>query len=141
MGSELSPYTVNLPARRGGGETPSFLRLAGRMTTLAGAAMALKEGLWVLKHRMEKDADRHQALAGMCAEAEVEPKFTALIETAAQMLRAVAEASGDLAGAADQMQTNAQAFGNAHESEYRGVYEAVQASGVQQARPGFYRHR
>ncbi|MFE1576254.1 conjugal transfer protein TraB [Streptomyces fradiae] len=138
--TELEPYVpAGLPAERG--SRPSFLRLAGRITTLTGAALALKEGLWVLKTRMEKDANDADRLAEQCAEAEVEPRFTALITDAASSLRAVAEASGELAGAADTMEANARAFGDAHESEYRGVYEAVKASGVQQAKPGFYETR
>ena len=134
--SELVPYTPKLPER---GDRPSFLRLAGKMATLTGAAMALKEGLRLLQRRMEKDADDARRLSELCAEAEVEPRFTALIEAASESLRNVAEASGDLAGAADQLEANARAFGDAHETEYRAVYEAVKASGVQQARAGFYR--
>ncbi|MDV9191586.1 conjugal transfer protein TraB [Streptomyces sp. SR27] len=138
--TELEPYTAaGLPAESSG--RPSFLRLAGRITTLVGAAAALTEGLWVLKRRMEKDADAADRLAEQCAEAEVEPRFTALITDAASALRAVAESSGELAGAADVMAANARDFGDAHDREYRGVYEAVQSSGVQQAKPGFYEVR
>jgi hypothetical protein len=136
--SELVPYTPKLP-ERSGGERPSFLGLAGRIAWLTASALALKEGLWVLRRRMEKDADDAERLSEMCAVAEVEPRFTALIHEAGGALRQVAEASGDLAGAADEMETNARGFKDAHETEYRGVYEAVQASGVRQAKPGFYR--
>jgi hypothetical protein len=139
MGAEIEPYTARLPERSSG--TPSFLRLTGRMSTLTAAAMALKEGLWLLKRRMEADADDGDRMAELCTEAQVEPRFTGLIHEAAGALRAVAEASGEVADAADQMETNARAFGDAHEAEYRGVYEAVNASNVQQAKPGFYRTR
>ncbi|PZT74497.1 MULTISPECIES: conjugal transfer protein TraB [unclassified Streptomyces] len=138
--TELEPYVpAGLPERSGG--RLSFLSLAGRITTLTGAALALKEGLWMLRRRMEKDADGLDRLAEQCGTAEVEPRFTALMTDAASALRAVAEASGELAGAADSMEADARAFGDAHEAEYRGVYEAVKASGVQQAKPGFYETR
>ncbi|RSR92825.1 conjugal transfer protein TraB, partial [Streptomyces sp. WAC00469] len=39
----------------------------------------------------------------------------------------------------DQMASAADGLASAHEREYRGVYEAVKASGVRQAKPGFYR--
>ncbi|MDN3262906.1 conjugal transfer protein TraB [Streptomyces sp. CSDS2] len=136
--TELVPYTPK-PIVKGG--RLSFLTLAARLTTLTAQALALKEGLYVLKHRMEKDAKDADRIAEMCAEAEVEPRFTSLITEAATALRKVAEAAAGLAAAADQMESNARAFRNAHDSEYRGVYEAVRTSGVRQAKPGFYRKR
>ncbi|WP_406127999.1 conjugal transfer protein TraB [Streptomyces sp. NBC_00989] len=136
--SELVPRPANLPATTG---KPSFTRLAARMVALTTAALALKEGLWSLKRRMESDAEKADRLADMCTEAEVEPQYTALITEAGTALRAVANASGELAAAADTVQTNSQGLHDAHQGEYRGVYEAVNASGVQQAKPGFYRTR
>lgn len=138
MAAELEPYTVRLPDR---GVKPSFLRLAARVTTLTAAALALKEGLWLLKRRMEHDADDSDTLAEQCAAAEVEPRFTGLVHEAGTALRVVATASGDVASAADLMEYQARGFGEAHQSEYRGIYEAVNASGVRQAKPGFYRTR
>ncbi|MET8945447.1 conjugal transfer protein TraB [Streptomyces sp. NPDC004542] len=136
--TDLVPYTPR-PLAKGG--RLSFITLAARMTALTGQALALKEGLYVLKRRMEKDAGDQDRIADMCAEAEVEPKFTGLINEAASRVRKVAEAADGVSGAADQMETNARAFKDAHETEYRGVYEAVQASGVRQAKAGFYRKR
>lgn len=136
--TDLVPRIAHLPERA---ETPSFLRLSGRIATLTASALALKEGLHVLRKRMETDADDAAHLAELCVAAEVEPRFVGLIEEASQALRAVAAASGDLAGAADQMHAAAGEVGDAHQREYRGVYEAVRASGVRQARPGFYRTR
>ncbi|GAA3244984.1 conjugal transfer protein TraB [Streptomyces lavendulae] len=141
-GAALEPHRVRLPARRGGdGRTPSFLALAGRLAMLSAAALVLKEGLWALKHRMERDAKRADRLAEMCAAAEVEPGFTALIHEAGRALRAVADASAELADAADEMEFSARDTAAAHQAEYGGVYEAVNASGVRQAKPGFYRSR
>ncbi|GAA1017173.1 conjugal transfer protein TraB [Streptomyces thermogriseus] len=138
--SDLVPRPVNLPSAQGGG-APSFTQLAARTAALTASALALKEGLWALQRRMERDADQADQLADLCTAAEVEPKFTALITEAGAALRAVAEASGDLARTADQVQHDAQELHDAHDQEYRGVYEAVNASGVRQARPGFYRTR
>lgn len=137
--SDLVPSTDNLPARRGG--TPTFTALAGRTAALTAAALALKEGLWALQRRMRHDAEQAGLLADLCTAAEVEPRFTALIQEGGSALRAVADASLDLARTADQVQHDSQGLHDAHQQEYRGVYEAVNASGVQQARPGFYRTR
>ncbi|MEU0289913.1 conjugal transfer protein TraB [Streptomyces sp. NPDC006147] len=137
--SDLVPRPANLPAARGG--SPSFTRLAARTAALTASALALKEGLWSLQRRMERDADHADMLADLCVAAEVEPKFTGLINEAGTALRAVATASADLARTADQVQHDSQHLHDAHQQEYRGVYEAVNASGVQQARPGFYRTR
>ncbi|MFC8408615.1 conjugal transfer protein TraB [Streptomyces griseoincarnatus] len=137
--SDLVPRPSHLPAARGG--SPSFTRLAARTAALTASALALKEGLWSLQRRMRHDADQADHLADLCVAAEVEPRFTGLINEAAEALRAVAEASGDLARTADQVQHDSQDLHDAHQQEYRGVYEAVNASGVRQAKPGFYRTR
>ncbi|CAL9617886.1 hypothetical protein SUDANB58_05765 (plasmid) [Streptomyces sp. enrichment culture] len=137
--SDLVPRPAHLPAARGG--TPSFTRLAARTAALAASALALKEGLWSLQRRMERDADHADMLADLCTAAEVEPRFTGLITEAGAALRAVAQASAEVARTADQVQHDARGLHDAHQSEYRGVYEAVNASGVRQAKPGFYRTR
>jgi hypothetical protein len=136
--TEIVPRDVHLPDRT---ETPSFTRLAGRLVTLTAAAYRLKEGMADLQRRMEADADTAVRLAEQCQQAEVEPRFVALVLEASGALRAVAEASGSLADAADQMVTGARGLHDAHQAEYQGVYEAVRASGAQQAKPGFYRTR
>ncbi|MFE2314157.1 conjugal transfer protein TraB [Streptomyces sp. NPDC059441] len=143
--SEIEPYKAPaVPAISTGGGALSFMRLLGSMVTLVGQAVALKEMAHLLKRRMEKDADDHDKISDMCAEAEVEPYFTGLITDAGTALREVANASGELSSAADDLATNAKAFGSAHKTEYQGIYEAVQAAkrrGIRQARPGFYRTR
>jgi hypothetical protein len=137
--SDLVPRPTHLPAARGG--APSFTGLAARTAALTASALALKEGLWSLKRRMERDASHADMLADLCTAAEVEPRFTGLITEAGTALRAVAEASAEVARTADQVQHDSQDLHDAHQQEYRGVYEAVNASGVRQARPGFYRTR
>ncbi|SHN34599.1 conjugal transfer protein TraB [Actinacidiphila paucisporea] len=132
---------VHLPSGAGDGSDNGFLSLARRVTTLAAAALMLKEGLFVLKARMERNSGTARRLSEMCGVAEVEPKYTAQILEVSGALQRVAQASGDLAATADDMQIKAQGFNSAHQSEYRGIYEAVNASGVRQAKPGFYRVR
>lgn len=138
------------PARRAGrgagvaravGGALNFLTLAARITALSADALRLKENLWALQRRMEENAGRARTLSEMCDAAEVEAQYTALIMEASTALQRVAEASGELAETADVMEANARGFNDAHETEYRGVYEAATASGVQQPKPGFNRVR
>ncbi|MEW2553680.1 conjugal transfer protein TraB [Streptomyces zhihengii] len=138
--SDLAPTSPSLPAADGG-RAPGFRGLTARVATFTASAIALTEGLWRLRRQMEVDADDADQLAEMCTRAEVEPRFTALIQEAGGSLRAVATASGEMAEAADQMATAADDLAASHDREYRGVYEAVQSSGVQQAKAGFYRTR
>jgi hypothetical protein len=119
----------------------NFLTLAARVTALSAAALRLKENAWALQRHMEDNAGKAQTLSEMCDAAEVEPQYTALIMESSKALRRVANASGELADTADVMETHARGFNDAHESENRGVYEAVQASAVRQPKPGFNRVR
>lgn len=118
---------------------PSFRRLAGRLTILAASAARLTEGLWRLRRQMERDAKDCEVISEQCAQAEVEPRFTNLVLDAADALADVAKASGALAAGAEDLADAADDLARAHRSEYTGIYEAVQHSGVQQAKPGFYR--
>ncbi|MEV7253306.1 conjugal transfer protein TraB [Streptomyces cyaneofuscatus] len=122
-----------------GGGGLGFLALAGRTAKLAASALFLKEGMHQLRSHMEANSTAALRLSEMCAQAEVEPRFTSMIEDVSTALTGVAEASGDMVNAADSVDTDARGFNNAHESEYRPGYEASNASGVQQAKPGFYR--
>lgn len=131
--SEIVPVTS--------GSGNGFLALSWRVVALSTAALHLKEGMYLLKRHMETNATAARNLSEMCAAAEVEPQYTAQILEASQALTRVAEASGDLAATADAMESDARGFNSAHEREYRGIYEAVNGSGVQQAKPGFYRVR
>jgi hypothetical protein len=118
-----------------------FMSLAARVTALSTAALQLKEGMHLLQRHMENNSAKARTLSEMCGAAEVEPRYTAQILEVSQALTRVAEAAGDLASTADATETNARGFNNAHQAEYRGIYEASNASGVQQARPGFYQTR
>ncbi|MFE8950083.1 conjugal transfer protein TraB [Streptomyces sp. NPDC007856] len=133
----------NLPAIPGvGGGASSgngFLALSGRTAQLAAAALFLKEGMHLLKAHMRANANAASRLSEMCDAAEVEPHFTSQIMDVSTALHGVAEASGEMVNAADRVDADARGFNQAHDTEYRGVYEAVNGSGVQQAKPGFYR--
>ncbi|MFC8707344.1 conjugal transfer protein TraB [Streptomyces anulatus] len=137
----------NLPAIPGMNNTVAssvgsglgFLALAGRIAKLAASALFLKEGMHLLRSHMEANSTAALRLSEMCGQAEVEPRFTSMIEDVSTALTGVAEASGDMVNAADSVDTDARGFNNAHESEYRPGYEASNGSGVQQAKPGFYR--
>lgn len=115
----------------------NFVTLALRIMALAAAAAILKEQLHLLKARMHHDAQRARRLSGHLGQAGVDAHFQALtIEVAAAFDR-VAEASGELADAADGMEAAANNVRDAHETEYRGIYEVAQASPYAQPKPGF----
>ncbi|MGW0607801.1 conjugal transfer protein TraB [Streptomyces sp. NPDC002640] len=123
----------------GAGSGNGFLALAGRTAKLAASALFLKEGMHLLRSHMRANANAAMRLSEMCGQAEVEPRFTSMIEDTSAALTAVAEASGEMVNAADSVDTDARGFNNAHDREYRPGYEASNGSGVRQAKPGFYR--
>lgn len=137
----MSDNLPALPGMSGGGASSGngFLALSGRTAALASAALFLKEGMHLLRVHMRANANAAMRLSEMCGAAEVEPHFTSMIEDASTSLTAVAEASGEMANAADSVDTDARGFNSAHDREYRPGYEASNGSGVQQAKPGFYR--
>lgn len=115
----------------------NFVVLSARFLALAAAAMWLKENLHLLKAHMHRDAATARRLSEMCHAAGVDPYFIGLILEASAAFDRVAEASGVLADAADQMEANARFVKDAHETEYRGVFEVAQASPYDQPKPGF----
>jgi hypothetical protein len=140
-GSELATTTGSQPERLtwGGAITGilNFVSLSLRIMALAAAAALLKEQLHLLKARMHDDAARARRLADHLHQARVDTRFQAqAIEVAAAFER-VAEASGELAQAADGMEAAAGGVRDAHEAEYRGIYEVRQASPYAQPLPGF----
>lgn len=119
----------------------SFTALASRVVALTTAALRLKHGMAQLQADMRANSALAQRTAEMCEQAEVEPRFTTLIQEVATEFAAVATASGDMVSAADVAATRAASFRDAHQGEYGGIYDAVRTSGVRQAKPGFYRTR
>ncbi|MEU7206142.1 conjugal transfer protein TraB [Streptomyces sp. NPDC045470] len=137
MSQELVPRDDSGLAAVANTDGLGFFTLLTEVTALTSRALLLKEKVWAWQRRMEKDADAASHMSEMCDAAEVAPQFTALILDGSGALRKVADASGDLAQRADDMQHDAQNLGDAHQNEYGGIYEAVQTMGVQQPKPGF----
>ena len=136
----MSDNLPAIPGMTGGASSGNgFLALAGRTAKLAASALFLKEGMHLLRSHMKANANAAMRVSEMCDQAEVEPRFTSMIMDVSTHLNAVAEASGEMVNAADSVDTDARGFNNAHDSEYRPGYEASNGSGVQQAKPGFYR--
>ena len=141
----------NTPAPTHDGDRPTwsgvlfgilnFVTLAARVMALAAAAALLKEQLHLLKQRMHHDAARARTLADHLQQAGVDARFQAQTLEVAAAFERVAEASGELAQAADQMEADAHGVRDAHQSEYGGIYEAAQASPYAQPKPGFNRVR
>jgi hypothetical protein len=115
----------------------NFLTLTARIAALTTAALHLKEQMHAQIRDTEANAEKVRAVAEMCDAAGVEPQFTALILESSTALRRVPEAARDVAETADRTELHARQFGDAHEAEYRGIHEAVNASGVQQPKAGF----
>lgn len=146
-GSEVAAQSGDVPATQGdvapttwGGAISgilNFITLGLRVMALAIAAALLKEQLHVLKARMHRDAARARRLSEQLAQAGVDPAFQVQALEVAAAFERVAQASGELVGAADQMEANAQFVKDAHDSEYGGIHEAVNASPYRQPKPGF----
>lgn len=115
----------------------NFVTLAARIAALATAAALLKEQLHLLKARMHDDAARARRLTDHLHQAGVDTRFQAQTLEVAAAFERVAEASGELAHAADGMEANAGAVRDAHQAEYGGIYEVRQASPYAQPKPGF----
>ncbi|WP_330328195.1 conjugal transfer protein TraB [Streptomyces pseudovenezuelae] len=136
-----------VPASSGEGDRPTwggviygilnFITLAARVAALAAAAALLKEQLHLLKARMHRNAQRARTLAGHLHQARADARFQAQSLEVAAAFERVAEASGEVANAADQMEMNAQFVKDAHQAAYGGIYEVRQASPYEQPKPGF----
>lgn len=134
---DIEQYNAHLPQQGSG--TPSFAVLAVRLASLTTSALALKANLGLLRARIVDDAGRVTRDAELCAEAEVDPRYVEQMMQAAELWRAVVTAAAEVEACADDMAAHARGTEQAHETEYRGIYEAVRAGGVRQARPAFYR--
>jgi len=147
--SEVAASGDNAPVPASGGavERPTwsgaiygilnFVTLAARITALAMAAALLKEQLHLLKARMRRNAQRARRLAGHLHQAGADARFQAQSLEVAAAFERVADASGEVANAADQMEMNAQFVKDAHQSQYGGIYEYRQSSPYAQPKPGF----
>lgn len=119
----------------------NFVTLAARVMALAAAAALLKEQLHLLKARMHRDAARARTLSEHLNQAGADTRFQAQAIEVSQAFDRVAEASGEVADAADQMEANARGVRDAHQAQYGGIYEVRKASPYAQPKPGFNRVR
>lgn len=145
-GSEVAAGGDNAPAPRMGwgaaiGGIINFITTAARVMALAVAAALLKERMHLLKARMHRDAAFAHRVAEMCGQAGVDGRFVARYHEVGTHFQAVADCADGVTAAADTMEARARGVVDAHEREYRGVYEAVQASPYRQPKPGFNRVR
>lgn len=115
----------------------NFVRLSARVMALAAAAALLKEQLHLLKARMHHDAARARRLSEHLHQAGADARFQGQAIEVSQAFDRVAEASGQVADAADQMEAHARGVRDAHQAEYGGIYEVAQASPYAQPKPGF----
>lgn len=115
----------------------TFTTFTARIAAITTSALRLKDQMHTLIAETEHNADTARALAEMCTSAGVEPQFTALIHESSTALHGVVTAARDVIETADRTEVDARTLQDAHEKEYRGIYEAVQASGVQQPKAGF----
>jgi hypothetical protein len=119
----------------------NFITLSARIMALATAAALLKEQLHLLKNRMHDDAARARRLSEHLHQAGADTRFQAQATEVSAAFDRVAEASGEVANAADQMEAGARGVRDAHQAEYGGIYEVRQASPYAQPKPGFNRVR
>jgi hypothetical protein len=115
----------------------NFVRLSARVMALAAAAALLKEQLHLLKAHMHRNAARARRLSEHLHQAGADIRFQGQAIEVSQAFDRVAEASGQVADAADKMEANARGVRDAHQTEYGGIYEVAQASPYTQPKPGF----
>ncbi|MFJ6776772.1 conjugal transfer protein TraB [Kitasatospora sp. NPDC091257] len=135
--SDIVPHDsgIEVTAR----ESAGFVALAARTVRLAAAALLLKAEMAKLQEHMEENARTARRSAELAGQAEVEPHFLAMIEETGRAFDQVANASGELTQAADRVEEESRAFRDAHQAEYRGIYEVNQSSPHRQPKPGFFR--
>ena len=119
----------------------NYLTLAARFIALAAASALLKERLHLLKMLAHRDAAFARRVGELCGQAGTAQYFVALYLETGNAFEVVAECSGALADAADQMEANARFVKDAHQREYGGIFVAVQASPYRQPKPGFNKVR
>jgi TRAP-type mannitol/chloroaromatic compound transport system substrate-binding protein len=137
--SDITPYTSGAGAVPAEGGGANFAQLAARTVRLAAAALALKHEMAKLQRHMERNAETAMRVAELAGQAEVDASHTAMIQETGRAFRQVATASGELAQAADRVEQASREFRDAHDAQYRGIYEANQSSAFRQPKPGFFR--
>ncbi|MFF1298160.1 MULTISPECIES: conjugal transfer protein TraB [unclassified Streptomyces] len=119
----------------------NYLTLAARFIALAAAAVLLKERLYLLRAAARRNAAFARRVGELCGAAGADRYFVALYLETGQSFEVVAECSGALANAADQMEANARFVKDSHQREYGQIFEVAQASPYAQPKPGFNKVR
>jgi len=107
---------------------------------LVADAVHAQEFVTAMVVRMRRTAQLAVTVAEMSAAAEVDAHEVGQVLEVAGALAGVAASAAALASQADALAHAAAHARAEHKAEYGGVYEAVQAVGVQ-AKPGFYQSR
>ncbi|MGW0143644.1 conjugal transfer protein TraB [Streptomyces calvus] len=121
------------------GADNGYTALVAKFTVLQNAAAALLAEAERLSVRMRANATAATVVSELCAAAEVDARHVANVAEVGAAFGRVANGCTGLMGAADTLHTTVGRLKTEHQAEYGGIHEAVAASGVRQARPGFYR--
>ncbi|MFE6357533.1 conjugal transfer protein TraB [Streptomyces rochei] len=127
------------PALGADGADNGYAALVAKFTILQSAAANLLAEAERLSLQMRVNADAATAVSDLCAVAEVDARHVATVATIGAAFGRVVTGCTGLMGAADTLHTAVGHLKAEHQAEYGGIYEAVAASGVRQAKPGFYR--
>lgn len=136
--SELVPVDVGAVVRS---DPEGFHALQHRLGLLVSDAVKAQEYVAALSRRMRRNAQLAVTTAEKAGAAEVDTREVGQILEVAIALGGVADSAAALASRAEAFALAAETARAAHDAEYRGVYEAVQAVGGVQAKPGFYQSR
>ncbi|MGW5497733.1 hypothetical protein [Streptomyces olivaceoviridis] len=127
-----------VPAIDADGAGNGYTALVAKFTALQNAAAGLLAEAERLSLRMRANAGAATAVSDMCALAEVDARHVAAVGAVGEAFGRVVRGYKGLMGAAETLHSAVGRLKNEHQAEYGGIYEAVAASGVRQARPGFY---
>ncbi|MEU5713985.1 hypothetical protein [Streptomyces flaveolus] len=126
------------PAVGADGVNNGYVALVTKFTALQHAAAVLLEEAERLAQRMRANADAAVTVADLCAVAEVDGVHVAAVADIGEAFGRVVGGCKRVMSAADQVHTAAGHLKTEHQAEYGGIHAAVTASGVRQAKPGFY---
>ncbi|MEV5178067.1 hypothetical protein AB0L10_45385 [Streptomyces flaveolus] len=126
------------PAIGADGADNGYTALVAKFTALQNAAASLFAEAERLSLRMRVNADAATVVSDLCAVAEVDARHVAAVAAVGAAFGGVVNGCSGLMGAVDALHTAAGHLKSEHQTEYGGIHAAVTASGVRQAKPGFY---
>jgi hypothetical protein len=133
----MSELEVHAPEADGMGLL-QFLAVQGALAKLRLQTALLAGAVGREQKAMESDAEKARALADKSAPAEVAPEYLARLGEVAGALLGVSEAAQAVVSAAEDASHAANESNEAHQGEYRGIFELAQSSRHPMAKPGFY---